>query len=272
MSYRVDFYKAPPIGKIEFCGRGYRLCYCQRGRLLHLLDGDSATLTHGDVFLLPEDKLPELEVSVKETYFYVITFTDQLLIGERDDVAVVKNLLRSLSDEKCKAPKFVLPPEEIVFFESVLSRISSTNVSEGSSASASLSILSLLASISELFSKDRLPHLSEKFGKESFIRYCVLYVDAHCTESITIDDITKLATTSRAQFCKLFKRETGLSFSDYLNRKRIQRAMALIKCGEKITDVSYMCGYSEFTTFYRNFIKFTSSSPSKYRDFITTQM
>ena len=78
--------------------------------------------------------------------------------------------------------------------------------------------------------------------------------------------MTKRSAVSRAQFCKLFKDASGLSFNDYLNRKRIQRALALIKSGEKIADVAYACGYSEISTFYRNFRKFTIASPSGYKD------
>ena len=50
-----------------------------------------------------------------------------------------------------------------------------------------------------------------------------------------------------------------------LNRKRIQRALSLIKNGEKITDVAYNCGYAEFTTFYRNFLRITGMPPADYR-------
>ena len=107
--------------------------------------------------------------------------------------------------------------------------------------------------------------MTERYGKESFIKYCVLYVDAHCKEDLSLEGIIRMCATSRTQFCKLFKNETGLTFNDYLNRKRIQRALALIKSGEKITDVAYMCGYSEFSTFYRNFKKFTGSQPNQYQ-------
>ena len=265
MNYKVDYYENPPVGRLQLSEDGYHLCYCQRGRLLHTLDGESANLTHGDIFLLGEGKTPDVSVSVEQTVFYVITFDHRLATGDREDLLALEGFLNRLSDGKYKAAKFTLPPEEIVFFESVLSKLRYTHTPERSEA-ASFCILSLLSSISEMLGRESLYSLSERFDRESFIKYCVLYVDAHCVEHITLEEITRLSATSRAIFCKLFKRETGLSFSDYLNRKRIQRALALIKSGEKITDVAYMCGYTEFTTFYRNFIKFTGSVPTKYRE------
>ena len=80
-----------------------------------------------------------------------------------------------------------------------------------------------------------------------------------------LDEITKVSAMSKSVFCMLFKEKTGLSFKDYLNRKRIQKAMALIKNGEKTMNVASICGYREFSTFYRNFNKFTSTTPGKYQ-------
>jgi two-component system response regulator YesN len=96
-----------------------------------------------------------------------------------------------------------------------------------------------------------------------FFRLCRIYV---CAEDISLSDMTKRSAVSRAQFCKLFKDASGLGFNDYLNRKRIQRALALIKSGEKIADVAYASGYSEISTFYHSFRKFTQASPSGYKE------
>ena len=265
MNPKVKFYENPPIGELEVEEGGYTFLYCQRGRVQNNSCEAWSLLTHGDVLLLPEGVFASLSVSVVQTYFYIVKFDGELFSSDREDMRKLGEFIKGIESGDSITCKISLPPEEIVFFESVLSKIKD-DCSE-SSPTVSFSVMSLLSALSDILSKEKLKNLSEKYGKEGMIKYCILYVDAHCAEDITLSEMTRLSAISRAQFCKLFKEESGLSFNDYLNRKRIQRALSLIKNGETITDVAYNCGYTEFTTFYRNFLKFTGSNPTKYRNF-----
>ena len=261
----VKFYENPPVGEIKVGEGGYTFLYCQRGRVQNNFGSHPSALTHGDVFLLPKGSKCRISVSVVQTYFYLVNFDGELFGAESEELRGLYRFLEGIKEGDAVTSKISLPPEEIVFFESILSKIK--NEYPENSSTVLFSVMALFSALSDILNKDNLKNLSEKYGKEVMIKYCILYVDAHCTENISLSDMTKLSAVSRAQFCKLFKEESGLSFNDYLNRKRIQRALALIKSGEKITDVAYNCGYSEFTTFYRNFIKFTGRNPTVYRNF-----
>ena len=266
MRPKVKFYENPPVGVLDVESDGYTFLYCQRGRVQNNSSETPSLLTHGDVLLMPAGTSVSLWISVVQTYFYVVKFDSELFLGDREDTGRLGEFIEGIEMGDSITAKVSLPPEEIVFFESVLSKIK--NDHNESSCTVSFSVMSLLSALSDILSKDNLKNLSEKYGKEGMIKYCILYVDAHCTEDITLSEMTRLSAISRAQFCKLFKQESGLSFNDYLNRKRIQRALSLIKNGEKITDVAYNCGYAEFTTFYRNFIKFTGNNPTRYKNFV----
>jgi len=58
---------------------------------------------------------------------------------------------------------------------------------------------------------------------------------------------------------------TGTTFKDYLNRYRVRKAEELIRAGEKNYVASVRVGYRDFSTFYRNFLKYTGLSPMEYR-------
>ncbi|WP_152396664.1 response regulator transcription factor [Paenibacillus guangzhouensis] len=65
---------------------------------------------------------------------------------------------------------------------------------------------------------------------------------------------------------QLFQKETGESFSDYLNAFRIKKAQKLLKTTTmKTSDISRSCGYLEPGYFYKMFKKYTGMSPTQYR-------
>ncbi|HCI93787.1 MAG TPA: AraC family transcriptional regulator, partial [Eubacterium sp.] len=55
---------------------------------------------------------------------------------------------------------------------------------------------------------------------ERFLSICE-YIDTHCTEDITLDEIAKIAGFSKYHFTRLFKQFTNNTFYKYLNQKRI---------------------------------------------------
>ncbi len=94
--------------------------------------------------------------------------------------------------------------------------------------------------------------------------HVIEYVKNHFDEEITLSDIAKRAAMSKTTFCAIFSSITGMPFKDYLNRYRIEKATELISKGERISVAASLCGYGDFSTFYRNFRKYMHVSPSEH--------
>jgi two-component system response regulator YesN len=84
-------------------------------------------------------------------------------------------------------------------------------------------------------------------------------------DRLGMEDVAAHAGLSPGYFSKVFKREAGVSFSDYLLSCRIERAKGLIKAGEKIWAVASHVGYPDLSSFSRAFKKATGLSPSQYK-------
>ena len=56
-----------------------------------------------------------------------------------------------------------------------------------------------------------------------------------------------------------------MTFNDYLNKKRIERAQVSIRDGVDISTSAYKSGFNELSTFYRNFVKYTGVTPSEFK-------
>lgn len=83
---------------------------------------------------------------------------------------------------------------------------------------------------------------------------------------VSLGEVAKAVNTSTYYFCKLFKKATGLTFTDYLSRVRIEKAKnLLLNPNARISEVAYEVGFQSLTHFNRMFRKLTGQSPSAYR-------
>jgi len=92
------------------------------------------------------------------------------------------------------------------------------------------------------------------------------FIGEHQAESISLDQIAKTLNVSTFYFCKLFKKATGLTFTDYFARTRIERAKnLLLNPNVRISEVAYDCGFLSLTHFNRLFKRSVGKSPTHYR-------
>lgn len=84
---------------------------------------------------------------------------------------------------------------------------------------------------------------------------------------ITLSDLAHILSLERTYCCKIFRKITGQSFSDWLRKLRIRKAQYLLRLpGYSIRDVSRAVGYGDITTFERNFRRELGESPTSYRE------
>ncbi len=103
---------------------------------------------------------------------------------------------------------------------------------------------------------------------EKFMSIC-RYINEHCTEALTIDQISKIAGFSKFHFCRLFKQFTGTSFYDYWMGKKVAYVETLlIDPNISITDIAMQAGFNSISTFNRIFKQHKQCSPTQYRAFL----
>jgi xylan 1,4-beta-xylosidase len=83
-------------------------------------------------------------------------------------------------------------------------------------------------------------------------------------DSISFEDASSLMCLSEAYFSKYFKKQSGMTFSHYLNVVRIEKAVNFLKSDNsiKITDVMLKCGFNTIRNFNRTFKEITGFSPT----------
>lgn len=100
-------------------------------------------------------------------------------------------------------------------------------------------------------------------GSKLRINKAVKYINSHLSEPITIEELCSVAKLSKAQLNRVFKDETKMTVGQYITAKRMFLARSLINSGMKATEVSFRCGYNDYSAFYRMYKKYFSSIPSE---------
>lgn len=100
------------------------------------------------------------------------------------------------------------------------------------------------------------------------ISKAVEYINEHCFETLTIDDIAKEVSVTKSHLHHLFMENLKISPKKYVNMKRLSKAQKLIIMGEKPTSIYTECGFTDYGTFFRNYTSHFGYTPSQKDEII----
>lgn len=93
------------------------------------------------------------------------------------------------------------------------------------------------------------------------------YISQNYQHACSLSIAAKTFGYDYAYLSRMFKKKTGVSFTEYLNQFRISQASYLLSnTTESISAVAFLCGYDTIRSFNRNFRALTGSTPQKYRE------
>ena len=93
------------------------------------------------------------------------------------------------------------------------------------------------------------------------------YINSHYTEKISLEDAASYAALSPAYFSKIFKEEMNCSFTNYINKIRIDHAKTLLRTTPcTLIEISGLVGFEDQSYFSRVFKSIAGISPGKYRE------
>lgn len=93
-----------------------------------------------------------------------------------------------------------------------------------------------------------------------------LFITEHQNEEVSLKQVAAAVNTSAFYFCKMFKQATGLTFTDYLARTRIEKVKnLLLNPHKRISEVAYETGFQSLSQFNRVFRRVTGQSPTVWR-------
>ncbi len=98
------------------------------------------------------------------------------------------------------------------------------------------------------------------------IETIINYINQRLGENIRQTEIAKLVHMSPEAFSRYFKKITGTTFNNFLNRLRINKVcIGLIESDHDITELAYECGFESLSNFNRHFKRFKNVTPRHFR-------
>ena len=114
--------------------------------------------------------------------------------------------------------------------------------------------------ISSTFNYDQIKHADT-------IHKVINYIQGHYQSKMSLDEIAAITYLSKTYLCSIFKKETGDTIANYINKVRIEKSKLLFHDESlSIVDIANMCGFEDQSYFTKIFKSFVGMTPKKYRE------
>jgi AraC-like DNA-binding protein len=92
------------------------------------------------------------------------------------------------------------------------------------------------------------------------------FIHDHHTERLSLGQVAAAVHTSIFYLCKLFKKATGITFTEIVSRTRVEKAKnLLLNPNLRVSEIAYEVGFQSLTHFNRIFKRMVGESPTLYR-------
>ncbi len=133
-------------------------------------------------------------------------------------------------------------------------------------------LLDLLALFQELATSSEYSLLAARpvehaynLGEQQRIRRLYQFVEENYQRPITLAEAADLTNLTKAAFCRYVKRMTRLTFTEFLNQYRVNRAKTRLLAGDTVTEACFGSGFESLSYFNRVFRTRTGENPSQFR-------
>lgn len=256
------------VGETQFFYRNhFRVYHIVRGYVtVWAENGGSIQLGYGDICILPPNVRHTLRVNTVNADLYAFSFSIDFVEKILQNQAGTGGTLSALFNSGEPVVIAPVPVPMQIHLQNMMEfmRYEHEVDMDGSEFTVRNCLATILCVLSELL---RAQQEIQPPADRSGILYAVHYVKTNYATPLLAEDVAKQVNMSLKEFSERFKKFSGRTFHDFLNKVRIEKAAEILKnAGGAIsfTELSLLCGYENYVTFYRNFCKYTGVAPAEF--------
>lgn len=241
----------------------YELYYFIHGNVTYIIDGVHYPLKSGDILLIPPNVSHEpIFSSSSQTYERIILWFSSELMNELSTAdSPLHNCFNtssvfSLENNVFFRDRFRNLLDELIYEDSI--SIGSTNTLFGSSDYYKILLSHLLIIVNRTFNSNS---TKNDDSKVKLISEIISYINLNLEKDLSLDTLADKFYISKYYLSRKFKDTTQISIHQYIQKQRLLKAERLIYNGTPPTNACEMCGFKDYSSFFRAFKKEFNISP-----------
>lgn len=247
----------------------FELVYIRDGEINHYLDGKMFHIKTGDYLIIDiNTKHKYMQINDEPCHIYNCLFYPEAIDRsmkhcDRFNSMIENYLIKfNISILKYNPTAYIFHDDDGQVL-SLLNRIykESNTADYGYTEIIRCSLIDILVSTMR-----KITDYSKTIKKDSPTEYIMKAISKNFNKNITLSEISKPLNYSLPYISSKFKADTGYSFTEYLQKYRIEHSIRLLSNSDmKIIDIAYSVGYNDINFFGELFKKYVNMTPSQFR-------
>ena len=242
------------------CHSAVEIIMPNRGVAVYQVQDEVFRVLPGEILILPSGCMHSL-TEPPETQRYLLLFEPNPLLNLRDIPSVSAMMqqpvyLRAESELVSEARKLLEKVVECYFRKEPLWNTECYSY-----------LMQMYALLGRHYLESAGPqHPSQHSIDPAIMNSAITYINEHYMDETSLEDAALFAGFSKYYFSRMFKQFSGISFSEYLTRKRLNVAVdLLVRTDQSIREIAQSSGFGSMATFNRIFREHKNCTPSQYR-------
>lgn len=228
----------------------YEVYHLTEGKCRYFIGSKTYSMNPGDLVLIPPGVIHKVQYETPTHSRHLINCTvDYLPPSAREHLAGISY--------------FPTAPDTVGLFSSLFSRLREADSDRDVFYTDTVRCLGMELFLLLARSAATIPDI----GSSSFVENAIYYIQSRYTDRVTLTETASHCAVSPEHLSRVFKKETGFGFNEYLNLYRLKKAEAMLKKGTKktVAQVALACGFSDSNYFSAAYKKLHGISPSQVK-------
>jgi len=224
----------------------YEIYYLEQGVCHYLIEGKLFEMDEGDIVFIPkgqihktsyEDVHSRLLINCSDEYLKNAYFSEAFVYRNQKHSAEIYGIMKKIEEEYLRGDRF----------------------SQSLIRGYMQQLLSVVYRTENKYKNTR--------HQNKYVEKALDILEEDFTSDITLGALAGKFGISAEHFSRIFKKETGLGFNEYLSLLRLKKAETILKRDETatISEIAFSCGFNDSNYFCEKFKKVYGMSPLKFK-------